>query len=263
MKMKDVIKLFLLLSLCAAVSSCGIMSAMSAQSLASAAGNVVVAASITDDQIAQLSKESVAYMDKQNKIDDGKYDKRLKTLMNGVTVEGLDLNFKVYETSEVNAFACGDGSIRVYSGLMDVMDDDELVAIIGHEIGHVVHKDTKAAMKSAYLAAAARDVVSASPGVIGTLSRSVAGDITQTFLNSQFSQKQEYAADEYGYEFAIRCGRDPYSMAKALEELVSLSGNASTSSAVAKMFSSHPDSAKRAEKVRAMADEYVKSQNNK
>jgi len=42
---------------------------------------------------------------------------------------------------DVNAFACGDGSIRVFSALMDLMDDDELMAISGHEIGHVVHAD--------------------------------------------------------------------------------------------------------------------------
>ena len=39
---------------------------------------------------------------------------------------------------------------------MDLMDDDELMSIIGHEIGHVVHADTKHAMKNAYLASAAR-----------------------------------------------------------------------------------------------------------
>ena len=53
--------------------------------------------------------------------------------------------------TDVNAFACGDGSIRVFSSLMDLMDDDQLMAIIGHEIGHVVHADVKHAMKNAYL----------------------------------------------------------------------------------------------------------------
>lgn len=62
----------------------------------------------------------------------------------------LPLNFKVYDVIDVNAFACGDGSIRVFSSLMDLMTDDELMAIIGHEIGHVVHTDVKDAMKNAY-----------------------------------------------------------------------------------------------------------------
>ncbi len=36
----------------------------------------------------------------------------------------LPLNFKVYLVVDVNAFACGDGSIRVFSSLMDLMTDD-------------------------------------------------------------------------------------------------------------------------------------------
>ena len=180
--------------------------------------------------------------------------------MKGVDKAGeLDVNFAVYKTNEINAFACGDGSIRVYSGLMDVMNDEELVAIIGHELGHLVHQDTKNAMKKAYLAAAAVDVVAAA-GNVGAIAASTLGDISQAFINAQFSQKQEYAADQYGFEFAISRGQSAYSMCNALNKLVELSGSSASSSAVAKMFSSHPNSAERAEKMKAAADKYQKKQ---
>ncbi|VEB54342.1 Putative metalloprotease yggG [Salmonella enterica subsp. enterica] len=43
------------------------------------------------------------------------------------------MNYKVYETKDVNAFAmANDGCIRVYSGLMDMMTDNEVEAVIGH-----------------------------------------------------------------------------------------------------------------------------------
>lgn len=240
------------------VSGCGFLSkslsGMDSQQLASAAGNAMTALTITDAQIEQLSVQSVAYLDEENEIDKGDYQKRLQGLMAKLKpVEGLTLNVKVYKLNEVNAFACGDGSIRVYSGLMDVMDDAELIAIIGHEIGHVVHKDTKTAMRKAYLASAARDVVSAAGGVIGTLSRSVVGDLAESFLSAQFSQKQEYEADEYGYQFAVANGYDKYSMYNALNELLNLSQGAQ-SSRVEKMFSSHPGTPERAAKVKEMAD---------
>jgi putative metalloprotease len=45
-------------------------------------------------------------------------------------------------------FATADGSVRVYSGLMDIMDDNELLAVIGHEIGHVANHDSQDAIKS-------------------------------------------------------------------------------------------------------------------
>ena len=63
-------------------------------------------------------------------------------------------------------------------------------------------------------------------------------------------------ADDYGYNFAIANGQSPYSMATALEKLVGLA-NGKQASAVAQMFSSHPDSAKRAAIVRKKADEYT------
>ena len=226
------------------------------EQLAAAATSAMTAVSITDAQIVELSTQAVKQYDSENTVDTGVYHNRLKKLLGGVTVDGLSLNFKVYKKDEVNAFACGDGSIRVYSGLMDVMSDGELMAIIGHEIGHVVHKDTKNAMKKAYMTAAARDVVNAA-GTIGTLSKTTLGDIAESYIGSQFSQKQEFAADEYGFEFAIKQGFDKYSMATSLEKLVELAGS-SKASLVQKMFSSHPDSETRAARVREMADSYGK-----
>ena len=41
------------------------------------------------------------------------------------------------------------------------MTDDEVLAVIGHEIGHVVHQDTKHAMKNAYLRSAAKNMAGA------------------------------------------------------------------------------------------------------
>ena len=67
------------------------------------------------------------------------------------------------------AFACGDGSVRVCGGLMKIMDDDEVFAVIGHEIGHVVHSDAKDAMKNAYLTSAAKNAAGAVSGTVSKL----------------------------------------------------------------------------------------------
>lgn len=222
------------------------------QQLAAAASAALTAASISNAQVIALSQQTVAQLDAENTIDTGTYDKRLKKLLSGVKVDGLNLNYKVYKTNEINAFACGDGSIRVYTGLMDVMNDDELIAIIGHEIGHVVHQDTKNAMKNAYLAAAARGLLG-SAGSVGAIAKSSLGDLGQAFVSSQYSQKQEYKADDYGFNFAIANGHSKYSMYNALNKLVSLSSGTQASK-VQKMFSSHPDSKERAAKMKEKAD---------
>ena len=140
---------------------------LNAGKLLSAGKDVAKAITLSDDDIARLSRESVEWMDAHNPVadDSTSYGARLKRLTEGITeVDGLPLNFKVYLVVDVNAFACGDGSIRVFAALMDLMDDDELMSIIGHEIGHVVHADTKHAMKNAYLASAARNAAGAAEG---------------------------------------------------------------------------------------------------
>ena len=195
-----------------------------------AASEVASAITLSDEDVAALCRESVKWMDEQNPVSDpgSAYSKRLDSLMKKVgEVEGLKLNYKVYEVVDINAFACGDGSIRVFSALMDLMDDDELMAVIGHEIGHVVHTDSKDAMKNA-----------------------------QALSNAQFSQKQETEADEYGFEFCIKHGFDPYGMANALEKLNNLS-EGQKASKFQQMFSSHPDSAKRASRMKEKADAYL------
>lgn len=222
-----------------------------------ALSDVTSAMTLTDADIARMSKESVDWMDANSPVDTGEYDARLKRLTAGITsVDGLTLNFKVYRVADINAFACGDGSIRVFSSLMDIMDDDELISIIGHEIGHVVHHDTKDAMKNAYLASAARNAAGVAGGVLGKISESEWADVATAFMDAKFSQKQEYAADEYGFEFAVKHGFSPYGMANGLSKLVELS-QGEKASAIQKMFSSHPDSEKRAAKMREKANSYV------
>lgn len=248
-------KVLTLIATVAVLCSCGSLKNLDKEAVASATAKTLTAASLRDADIIALSQQTVHYMDSTNVVlGSGSYVDRLNRLTKDIKVDGLDLAFKVYKTDEINAFACGDGSIRVYSGLMDVMDDDALMAIIGHEIGHVVHKDTKAAMKRAYLASAARDMAYSVGGVVATLSSSLVGDLAEKYVEAKYSQKQEYNADAYGFQFAIDAGRDKYSMYKALNKLVDLSGNSGTTSRVAQMFASHPDSAARAAKVKAMAD---------
>lgn len=228
-------------------------------SIVQAAADVAAAVTLSDQDIYNLSREAVEWMDEHNQVagEDTEYGARLKRLTEGITeANGLELNFKVYHVTDVNAFACGDGSIRVFSSLMDIMDDDELMAIIGHEIGHVVHTDVKDAMKTAYLASAAVNAAGAAGGTVARLSESELGDLAQAFTGAQFSQKQEFAADDYGFQFAVENGYSPYGMANSLYKLLELS-QGEKASTVQKMFSSHPDTDKRAERMKAKADEYT------
>ena len=220
--------------------------------------NLVSAFKLSDNDVAEMSRRAVAHMDSTNTIDTADYARRLSRITDSLTVDGMNLNFKVYQTTELNAFACGDGSVRVYSGLMDVMDDAELTAIIGHEIGHVARNDAREALRNAYLQSAAKDAL----GSVGKISGATA-KLTETQLTAlvgalataQYSQKQEYDADEFGFQFSVGHHVDPYAMYRALTKLDELAQSGTkVTSPILKAFSSHPDSQKRAARVKAMAD---------
>ena len=229
--------------------------------LMNAAGGALTALTLSDAQVAQLSHEAVAQMDAKSPVApaNNPYTQRLNRLTSGLhNLDGLPLNFKVYLVEDINAFATGDGSIRVFKGLMDIMEDNELIAIIGHELGHVVNEDTKHAMRNAYLAYAAREAIGSTDSTIGALTDSQLGDIAVAYTEAQYSQKQEYTADDFGFEFSTAAGYSPYSMSDSLQKLVKASGGAK-SSLLQNMFSSHPDSAARAERMKERADEYAKT----
>ena len=187
------------------------------------------------------------------------YTRRLMNLVSGIKqVDGVPLNFKVYKQNEINAFACADGSVRVYTGMMDTMSDDELLGVIGHEIGHVALKHTKKEMRQAILTAAALQGLSSASRTVAVITDSQLGSLGQAIIGAQYSKSQESQADDYGYDFLVSAGKNPWAMAAAFEKLQSLSGSAAYSSAVTKLFSSHPDTAKRIERMskRAAADGY-------
>jgi len=222
----------------------------------------VQALSLTDAQMAAYVKESVDWMDKNNPVpgDDSPYTQRLKRLTEGLDeADGIPLNFKVYDVIDINAFACPDGSVRVFSSLMDIMSDDELLGVIGHEIGHVVKRHSKKAFKAELLTGALKDAVASTGGVAAALTESQLGELGSSLANAKFSQKQEKEADDCGYDFLVAHGRNPWGMVMAFEKLGSMEG-ADNRSYIDKMFSSHPETKARIERMskRATKDGYTR-----
>ncbi|MCP5762619.1 metalloprotease LoiP, partial [Klebsiella pneumoniae] len=79
------------------------------------------------------------------------------------------VNYKVYMAKDVNAFAMANGCIRVYSGLMDMMTDNEVEAVIGHEMGHVALGHVKKGMQVALGTNAVRAAAASAGGIVGSL----------------------------------------------------------------------------------------------
>lgn len=227
--------------------------------LISGAKKAIQAVKLSDAEIQNYVHEYITGLDAKSTVCDANspYTLRLNKLTTGLTdIEGVPLNFKVYVTNDVNAFACADGSVRVYSGLMDLMTDDEVLGVIGHEIGHVAHKDTKEAFKNALYTSALKDGLAASSNKVATLTDSQIGAIGEKLLNAKYSRKQEQNADDYGYEFLKAHGKNPWAMAMAFEKLQKLEGTSSSASSYVKnLFSDHPEIAARIKRVSERATE--------
>lgn len=229
-------------------------SGMNLDSAMSAGSNLYSAATLTDAQIVQLSDASCKESDQTSKVAPAgnKYSKRLTKVMKGfgnVTLNGQKVNYKVYLTEDVNAWAMGNGCVRVYSGLMDLMNDDELRGVIGHEMGHVALGHSKKAMQTAYAVAAARDAANASGNNIATaLNSSQLGEMTESFINAQFSQSQELDADNYSFDLLTEKKMKREGLVTAFQKLAKLDGGESS------MFSSHPSSPDRAARMQARID---------
>ena len=224
----------------------------------SSATKAVQAFTLTDAQMAEYVHESVNWMDNHNPVlpDDSPYVVRLKNLTEGITdADGIPLNFKVYDVIDIIAFACPDGSVRVFSSLMDIMDDDELMGVIGHEIGHVMKHHSKNAFKTELLTGAMKDAIASTNGKAAALTESQIGTLGTALVNAKYSQKQEKEADNCGYDFLVSNGRNPWGMVMAFEKLQSMEGNSGTTSYLSKMFSSHPETASR---IKSMSERAAK-----
>lgn len=210
----------------------------------------------SDADAANLSKQAVDKMDKENKVAaaNDPYTVRLNKVFGKHKNEnGLALNYKVYLVNEVNAFATADGSVRVFSGLMDIMDNNELLAVIGHEIGHVANHDSRDAMKAAYQKEALLDAAASQSDKVAAVTDSQLGKIANAMIDSKHSRKQESEADMYSYDFMKRNGYNVNAVESAFNLLAKLS-EGQGSSIIDRMMSSHPDPKQRAADAKARAE---------
>ena len=211
---------------------------------------------LSNADAAALSKEAVVKLDAEHEVapaTDG-YAIRLNRVFGKHSAgEGYTLNYKVYKVKEVNAFATADGSVRVYSGLMDIMDDNELLAVIGHEIGHVANNDSRDAMRAAYQKEALIDGVSSQSATITSVTDSQLGKIGSALIDSKHSRKQETEADLFAYNFLKKNGYNINAEESAFRILAKMS-EGTEASFIDQMMSSHPDSKKRADDAKARAE---------
>ncbi|BDH44663.1 metalloprotease [Salmonella enterica subsp. enterica serovar Choleraesuis] len=222
---------------------------MDSNALLSSGAEAFQAYNLSDAQVTELSNQACQDQDSKATIApaSSQYAQRLDKIAAalGNNINGLPVNYKVYETKDVNAFAMANGCVRVYSGLMDLMDDNEVEAVLGHEMGHVALGHVKRGMQVAMSTNAIRSAVASAGGVIGNLSQSQIGALGEKLVNSQFSQRQESEADDFSYDLLRKRNINPAGLVTSFEKLAKLEAGRQSS-----MFDDHPSSEARAAHIR-------------
>ncbi len=129
-----------------------------------------------------------------------------QTMVSFSTRQQIPYTFKVLRSDIVNAFAAPWGHIYVTEGLLDFAEtEDEIWCVVGHEIGHVEHRDIMKSLKQSILFGIGASLIGDKSETLG----SVAG-IGLGLLSLRYSRKDEYAADDEGRILSYQAGYDPH-----------------------------------------------------
>jgi Zn-dependent protease with chaperone function len=143
-----------------------------------------------------------------------RYD-RVRRIVDRLTPPYLrpdDVRVYVIVNEEWNAFAMGNYSIYVFSGLLDAMDDDEVAIVLGHELVHASHEHTRKHFKKAmWIQLAALGLSVAAEEIDNSAQRTIAQLLTQLGAlawSNGYGRDLEDQADRVGLRYAYEAGYD-------------------------------------------------------
>lgn len=160
----------------------------------------------------------------------------------------MPFSFRAVNASYINAYAFPGGSIATTRGILVELDNEaELAALLGHEIGHVnarhtAERATKGALANVLITSAAVATSAAGYGNYSGLIQDVGG-IGAGALLAHYSRDNEREADALGMEYMTRVGYTPQGMVGLMEVL--LDNGRRKPGAIEMMFSTHPMSDER------------------
>ena len=160
----------------------------------------------------------------------------------------MPFSFRAVNAAYINAYAFPGGSIATTRGiLVELENEAELAALLGHEIGHVnarhtAERATKGALAQILVASAAIATSAAGYGNYGGLVQDIGG-LSAGALLAHYSRDNEREADALGMEYMTRTGYTPQGMVGLMEVL--LENGHKNPSAIELMFSTHPMSEER------------------
>jgi predicted Zn-dependent protease len=159
----------------------------------------------------------------------------------------------VIESKEVNAWCMAGGKMAVYTGLLDQLKltDDELAAVLGHEIAHALREHSREQASMEVFTDTAVTLGSVLLG-LDEASQDVVALVKDLGVSLPFSRKHETEADAIGIELSARAGFNPMAAVSLWKKMGNLSENK-----VPQFLSTHPAPESRSENLQQLAEKVM------
>lgn len=174
----------------------------------------------------------------------------------------LPYEFTVVDNDVPNAWALPGGKIAINWGLLvELNDEAELAAVLGHEITHATARHGAQGMERGLIASVgtlALQVGLAASDIDRTTATVAVGSaaLGATLVTRKYGRDAELEADHYGIEYMVKAGYDPMAAVRLQETFVRLK-NGRNPSFLEGLFSTHPPSQERVNQNRQLAQKYL------
>ena len=125
-----------------------------------------------------------------------------------------DWEITVFDAEQANAFALPGGKIGVYTGLLNVAENqNQLATVIGHEVAHVLANHSNERVSTSFVTQSGLQLIQVAAGGSGSATQKqlfgLLGLGAQVGVTLPFGRKQESEADLLGLDLMARAGFDP------------------------------------------------------
>lgn len=176
--------------------------------------------------------------------------RRVKTVFNKLVphtknfrpdADQFEWQINVIRSEDLNAFAMPGGRMVVYSGIVEnlKLSDDEIAAIVGHEMAHVLREHSREKASQEIVKSSGISIVSSVLG-LGSAGDDLLQQAGNFAFSLPFSRTMESEADVIGLELMALSGYDPNAAVTLWQKMGNATGNTGSS-----ILSTHPSGPER------------------
>lgn len=199
---------------------------------------------VSQEQLNQLGAQAFAETKAKEKISsNGAETAEVRCVVNALVRQlpaqwrSVQWETALFEDKEPNAFALPGGKVGVNTGIFTVAkNQDQLAAVLGHEIGHVIARHHEERITRQMRASGLLQVAGALAGDYGQLVTQGGGVLAQTGFLLPGSRAQESEADVVGQQLMAQAGFNPEQAINLWQNMIAAGG-----SRPPQWLSTHPD----------------------